>query len=113
MNGPNAAFFGSLEPSAQQLIERARQKTQLGHALDILHIILAAYDSPRDGARVAEVSPACMLITQLAQPEQLGPLLLVELNMRADITAPFDGITETLRRCVGAWRQVASSRKVR
>ncbi len=109
----NVLSFGPLEPSASRLLERARAQAGYSQTLDIIHIMLAALSTEESGDDAIETTPACLLMRQVTRPEQLRPLLAVELSLHADATSPLDGVSPALRRCMGVWREMVTTRDMR
>ncbi|MBF6590955.1 MAG: hypothetical protein IVW57_10570 [Ktedonobacterales bacterium] len=109
MTGPSLPILGSVELSAQRLLQRARNLVRAGQALDVLHILLAAL--PDDLARPPTPVTAALL-ARIQEPELLRKLLNVELRISVMPTTAAGPLSEALVRCAGRWRQVANERGI-
>jgi hypothetical protein len=109
MSTVSVSSFGSLEPSAQRLIESARALVSPGQDLDVLHVLLASIpaDAPdASGSEAIDGSVVAALLTKAVDLNLVRALVRVELKLHAGQNSSA-GITDALLRAANFWRNVS------
>src|SRR5581483_2578675 len=107
----SSAPLGTMEASAEELVNRARVFLQPGQALDVTHVFIAAL--PGDDSSTPPTQITSTMLSVISQPEIVRAMLSVEIKLHSVPATTPGAITDALRRAATIWLQHSAERKAR